>query len=197
MAAPQKSEPLKQEEPDVVSSPKKPGMTIVFLVLVTVTAVVLAEVLVGYMLLPSPQKVNAEVEKAIEKTTQKAGGDVPYKTANVKNAIQGEKQIEMPLGDPFNITEGNLTNMPFRLSISFTVLINKSDEEEFKKRYEESKSRIRNGVITILRDLKQTEITDPNLGLIRNKIMVKINEILGAPLVKDVLYTDIAVQTGG
>ena len=195
MAVPQKNEPLKQEEPVLVSPPNKSGKTVVLLILITVTAVVLAEVLVGFMLLPSPKKVQADVEKAVEKTTQKAG-EVPYKTA-VVNAIQSEKQVEMTLGEPFNITEGDVANIPFRLSVSFSVLVNKSDEDEFKKRYEANKSRIRNAVLVILRSSKQAEITDPTLGLIRNKIMVKTNEILGAPLVKEVLYTDIAIQTGG
>ncbi|MCL2347639.1 MAG: flagellar basal body-associated FliL family protein [Planctomycetaceae bacterium] len=195
MAALQKSEPFKQEEPAEVSSPKKPGMVIVFLILMTVTAVVLAEVLVGYLLLPSPQRVNAEVEEAVKKTTQKSG-KVPYKTA-VVDAIHREEQIEVALGEAFNITEGDVTNVPFRLSVSFSVLINKSDKDEYEKRYEANKSRIRNAVLVILRSAKQTEITDPTLGLIRNKIMVKVNEILGMPLVKEVLYTDIAVQTTG
>ena len=164
------------------------------IILLVLFVLALTEMLLAYFfILPSPQAVKASVEDAANRNA--APGSPPYKPL-VDDTMQTEEREEVDFGE-FTFTEGDPTGTPFRLSIHLYGLINKKDHAEYDKRYELNKNRIREAMLTILRSSPQAEITDPSLRMIKNKIIVKVNEILGLPLVKGVVYTDIAVQTSG
>ena len=197
----QKTMPAQQPNEDLAApqenggetQPKKSLLRLNLLIILVMFVVALTEMLMAYLfILPSPETVKATVDDAARETVKVA---TPYQPV-VTEALQVEEREEVDLGE-FTFTEGDPTSAPFRLSIHFYGLINKKDKEEYNKRYELNKNRIRNAILVILRSSQQSEITDPSLGLIKNKIMVKVNEILGMPLVKGIIYTDIAVQTGG
>ncbi len=194
MAAAQPNEDAtKSPETGNAPPPKKSIFTANLLIMLILFVIALSEMIVAYVfVLPSPSAVKASVDEAAKKDMQ---SKAPYKPL-IDEAMQTEEREEVDLGE-FTFTEGDQTNVPFRLSIHFYGLVNKKDREEYDKRYEIHKNRIRNAILVILRSSQQSEITDPSLGLIKNKIMVKVNDLLGMPLVKGVIYTDIAVQTGG
>jgi flagellar basal body-associated protein FliL len=173
--------------------PKKSILTSNLLAVLILFVIAMAELLVLFIfVLPSPATVKADIDKTIEKDTKI---NSPYKPV-IDESMQDEERDEVDLGT-YTFTEGDLSNMPFRLSVQFFGLVNKKDRQEYDKRYDIHKNRIRNAILVILRSSSQTEITDPSLGLIKNKIMVKVNEILGMPLVKGIIYTEIAIQVGG
>jgi flagellar basal body-associated protein FliL len=180
-------------EVDVEPQPKKSILTSNLLVVLVLFVVAMTELLVAFFfILPSPSAVKAEIDKTIEKD---AKINPPYKP-EIDDTMQDEERDEVDLGT-FTFTEGDLSNMPFRLSVQFFGLVNKKDRLEYDQRYAIHKNRIRNAILIILRSSSQSEITDPSLGLIKNKIMVKVNEMLGMPLVKGIIYTEIAIQVGG
>lgn len=187
-------EAVKTPDANEASPNRKSFLKSNVLILAILFVLALTEMLLAYFfILPSPQTVKASVEEAAAKNA--AVGNPPYKPI-VDDALQTEEREEVDLGE-FTFTEGDPTSTPFRLSVHFYGLINKKDRDEYDKRYELHKNRIRNAILVILRSSQQSEITDPSLGLIKNKIMVKVNDILGMPLVKGIIYTDIAVQTSG
>jgi len=182
------------QEPGGESPQKKPVFTLNLTIMLLLFVIALGEVLVVYFyVLPSPTAVQASIEETAAKQDVKT--KAPYKP-QIDETMQEEERDEVDLGE-HTFYESDTTNMPLRFSIRLYGLVNKKDREEFNKRYENHKNRISNAILVILRSSKQTEITDPTLGVVKNKIMVKVNEILGMPLVKGVIYTDIAVQTGG
>jgi len=193
MATQQPSEEIINEA-GKTATPSKSLFKSNMLIILILFVFAMTEMLLAYFfILPSPQAVRASVEDA---TNKKADvGAPPYKPF-VDDTLQTEEREEVDLGD-ITFTEGDPTGTPFRLSIHFYGLINKKDREEYDKRYELNKNRIRSAILTILRSSQQSEITDPSLSLIKNKIMVKVNDILGMPLVKGIVCTDIAVQTSG
>lgn len=185
---------VKTPETGETAPPQKSFLRSNMLIVLILFVLALTEMLLAYFfILPSPQTVKASVDEA---ATGRANiGSPPYKPV-IPETTQTEEREEVDLGE-FTFTEGDPTSAPFRLSIHFYGLINKKDRDEYDKRYELHKNRIRNAILVILRSSQQSEITDPSLGLIKNKIMVKVNDILGMPLVKGIIYTDIAVQTSG
>ena len=65
--------------------------------------------------------------------------------------------------------------------------------DEFSRLYDKSMHRIRDQVITIVRSADLTDFADPNLGLIRRKILEKSNRILGKPLLQEVIFSDFSL----
>ena len=172
---------------------KKSVFTSNLMVMLLLLVIALTEMVVAYIyVLPSPATVKASIE---ETTQDQLKTKPPYKP-QTDDSMQDEERQEVDFGE-YTYTDSDATNVPIRLSIHFYGLVNKKDSEEYNKRYEIHKNRIRSAILVILRSSKQSELTDPSLGMIKNKVMVKVNEILGAPLVKGVIYTDIAVQSGG
>ncbi|MDR1494189.1 MAG: flagellar basal body-associated FliL family protein [Planctomycetaceae bacterium] len=164
------------------------------MIILILFVVALMEMIVAYLfVLPSPEQVRASVEKTEKKEIEKQN---PVYKPIVPKDIQEEPRDEVDLGE-YTTTEDDSASSSRRLSIHFYGLVNKKELDEYNKRYELNKNRIREAILVILRSSQQAELADPALKMIKNKIMVKVNEILGQPLIKNVLYTDIAVQTGG
>jgi len=161
---------------------------VIFLVLL---GVVLFEVIVFGLVFPlSPAKLKSEITPVIEGEIEKSSAKVPYQL-DTPPAVKPQERVEKDLGE-FNLFDSASGTSEFRISIHFYGLVNKTDVEEFEKRYKENEYRIRNAILVILRSTPSSEINDPMLGVVRNKIIVKVNEILGAPLVKGVIFTDIS-----
>jgi len=180
-------------EVEVAPQPKKSILSKNLLIVLLLLVIAMAEMLAAFVfVIPSPRTIQAEVDEIQNKDTKI---QAPYKPV-IGDEMKDEEREEVDLGT-FTFTEGDLSNMPFRLSVQFFGLVNKKDSDEYKKRYDINKNRIRNAILVLLRSSSQSEITDPSLALIKNKIMVKVNEILGMPLIKGIIYTDIAIQTGG
>jgi len=180
-------------EIEVAPQHKKSMITSNLLAVLILLVIALAELLVAFVfVIPSPATVKAEVDVSLKNN---AKINAPYNPV-ADESMQDEEREEFDLGT-FTFTEGDLSNMPFRLSVQFFGLVNKKDRDEYNKRYEIHRNRVRNAILVILRSSSQSEITDPSLGLVKNKILVKVNEILGMPLVKGIIYTEIAIQVGG
>lgn len=173
-----------EPEVEITKKSKMSNMTL-FLILV---GIVLLEVVLAAFILPSPSKVKSEITPVIEEEINQKSSP-QYKIS--PNAIKPEEKVEKDLGD-FNLSEQGAGPRDIRISTHFYALVNKSDEAEFDKKYAEHQNRIRNAILVILRSTPGTELDDPVLGVVRNKILVKVNEILGAPLVKGVIFTELA-----
>jgi len=189
-----------QEEPAKTSdapetAPAKPSIFKSNLIIILILFVIaLAEMIMAYLfVLPSPGYVKAAIEETEKKEIVKQN---PVYKPIVPTDIQEEPRDEVDLGE-YTTTEDDSASSSRRLSIHFYGLVNKKELADYTKLYDLNKNRIREAILVILRSAEQQELADPSLKMIKNKIMVKVNEILGQPLVKNVLYTDIAVQTGG
>ena len=170
------------------AEPQKKSKVSNMTMLLILVGIVLMEIILAAFILPSPSKVKSEITPVIEDEINQRSSP-QYKIS--PNAIKPEEKSEKDLGE-FNLSEMDAGPRDVRISIHFYALVNKSDEEEFGKRYDEHQFRVRFAIITILRSTPATELDDPVLGVVRNKILVKVNEILGAPLVKGIIFTELA-----
>jgi len=183
------------DSPEVVNEPqpKKSIFSSNLLIVLILFVIALSEMLAAYFfILPSPSKVKGEIETTMNK---EANTNTPYK-ADIPTDIQKEEREEVDLGE-FTLIIDDVASVPFRISIHFFGLVNKKEIEEYNKRYKIHQNRIREAILVIVRSSPHTEITEPSLGVLKNRITVKINDILGMPLIKGVIYTDFAISTAG
>ena len=77
----------------------------------------------------------------------------------------------------------------YNISAQFTLRVESKQERRYETLYALVKGQIRDQINVILSSSKIADITDPNRMVIRNRILLKVNEILREPhpIVKDVL----------
>lgn len=104
----------------------------------------------------------------------------------------GHPSVEMDLGK-FQVTATQpVTNTIVRITFSLWGTIPETEETEFEHLYERNKNRIRQEVIFIARQLDAEGLADPNLALLKRKILDKINQVLGKSVVQTVVFSDFS-----
>jgi hypothetical protein len=64
-----------------------------------------------------------------------------------------------------------------------------AEQPEFEQRYEENRHRIRHQVIITVRSAEMSDLTDASLSLIRRQILEKCNQLLGKPLIEEIIFS--------
>jgi hypothetical protein len=67
------------------------------------------------------------------------------------------------------------------------------DAAKLEKLLKGLKHRFRDQILSIVRNSQITDLSDPGLGLLKPQILAKTNTLLGEPLVKEVIFSDIVV----
>jgi hypothetical protein len=80
------------------------------------------------------------------------------------------------------------------LFISFHLYgsVTERQADEFAKRMDDNKHRIRDNVIVIVRSAEITDLTDAGLGLIKRRILETTNKALGKPLLQGVMFSEFS-----
>jgi Flagellar basal body-associated protein FliL len=80
------------------------------------------------------------------------------------------------------------------LFISFHLYgsVTERQAEEFTKRMDDNKHRIRDNIIVIVRSAEITDLTDAGLGLIKRRILETTNKALGKPLLQGIMFSDFS-----
>jgi flagellar FliL protein len=100
--------------------------------------------------------------------------------ANMVEVVLGNYHVLTP-----NADKGTSLNVDFELF--GTVLV--EEESDFLQLYESSERRIREQILITIRSAAATDLTDPELGLIKRRILEKTNRALGRPLVHEVIFS--------
>lgn len=102
--------------------------------------------------------------------------------------------LEPDLGD-FSVTSYiHLTNTHLRIDFKLVGIVKTEEEAEFLTRMEANRHRIREKVIITVRSMSMADLLeDPALGLLKRKIMVNLNRILGKELLRDVIFSDYSI----
>jgi hypothetical protein len=105
-----------------------------------------------------------------------------------------------PMTDQAEVDLGNFTVTVYQHATSSTQFISfhlygtvkHKSADEFAARFEESKHRIRDNVIVIIRSAEMTDLTDAGLGLIKRRILETTNRTLGKPLLQGVVFSEFS-----
>ncbi|MGQ9504041.1 MAG: flagellar basal body-associated FliL family protein [Thermogutta sp.] len=102
----------------------------------------------------------------------------------------GASDIEVDLGQ-FSVTAYQPTSQTtLRIDFHLWGTIDKSAEAEFRAAWEKSVNRLRDQIIVIVRGAELSDLTDAGLGLIKRKILEKVNHTLGKPYLRTVVFSE-------
>jgi len=167
-----------------------PGLMTLIKAVAFVSVIVLLQIAAASMIIPSADETatiaaglaaaNLQEEDPTD-TSQEADGD------SENPLLAAGDMVEVSLGEPFhilsqNIKTGSSTNVDFDLFA--TVLAD--EKNDFLDLFTANEHRIREQVQVTVRGADMTDFTDPTLGLIKRRILEKVNRALGKPLLHEV-----------
>jgi len=170
-----KAEPDDDVVETPVAEPIKPRSRM--LVLLVFFAIVLLEMLLLVWVLP---------RSPVPPSDETVGPDVRIR---VEQPIKPIDLAENPIATPFNCMITEEDGVGYMIAAQITLACETNKKSRYETLYEKVKGQIRDQINVILTSSKITEVKDPNHTVIRNKILLKVNEIFAEPqpLVKEVV----------
>ncbi len=150
--------------------------------------VIVVECLLAYLFIPSAEEVAALAEQNMTKKLpsnliaddSEAAGD------------DSEKAVEIVLGE-YSVTFGQ-PNASTALRIDFHLagIVLAEDEKEFENLMERYPARFRQIVLREVRSADRADFDDPELGLLKRRILEKSNDLFGSPILKSLIVDDFS-----
>ncbi len=175
---------------------KKPGFMTLIKALAVVSVLVLLQLVGVSMLMPSARETTEIAEKLVaadaSQEIEEAEGHATAMAATEHDARPpgvSHNMREVKLGSyhvvTFNTDTGTSLNIDFELY--GTVLA--KEEPEFNHLYEANQVRLREQVLVTIRAADIADLSDPDLGLLKRKILEKTNRTLGKPLLSEAIFS--------
>ena len=179
-------------------SAQGPGLMTLIKAAAFVSVIVLLQIAAASMLIPSAEETTAIADRLAaadyeQEDTADAEEDTSAEESENQLLARGD-MVEVSLG-AFHVLftdpeTGSRTNVDFDL---FATVLD-DEESEFFDLYAANEQRIREQVLITLRGTDMTELADPTLGLIKRKILEKVNRALGRPLMHEVIFSKYSFE---
>ncbi|MDR0521277.1 MAG: hypothetical protein LBH00_05435 [Planctomycetaceae bacterium] len=150
---------------------------------------ILFQMIVLWMLLPSPQKITTEKGYVIGPNGQPAP-DIPDPGTLSKR----EPMVEKPITDKVFKVSSIQGETTVKLTVMVHVQIRKADERKFDRRYADCTNEVADQVTSTLTASSNDERNEVGHVAIKERIKKVINEVLGTPWVQSVFFTDWNVE---
>jgi Flagellar basal body-associated protein FliL len=176
-----------------------------------ILGVAAVEWVVAYVYLPNPAPATAttsekhsaeESHEAEEHDSHEADADKHGETSKhgMPEGLASHAGSSKTHGSMQEVDLGEFTVTAYQPVSSSTLFISfhlygsvtEKQNEEFAKRLEDSKHRIRDNIIVIVRSAEITDLTDAGLGLIKRRILETTNKALGKPLLQGVMFSEFS-----
>ena len=150
--------------------------------------VIAVECLLAYLFIPTPDEVAALAE---ENMTKK----LPASLATEEiTAAQDEMKntVEVQLGD-YSITisqRNSSTALRADFTLAGTVLA--TENSSMENMMDKYKARFREIVLYEFRNSEREDLDDPELGLIKRRILERSNTLFGKPILKTLMFPDFS-----
>ncbi len=216
------SKPSATATPAATDAAKPSGKSAKLKIGGAILAVVLAEWIVAYMFLnnkaPAPAAAGENAEAGAEAASD--GDAHESEHASSRSASHGgshdsghggghgahgkegkeAKEAVAHHGDQEEVDLGEFTVTAYQpvsnstLFISFHLYgtILHKHGEDFEQRLSDTKFRVRDNVIVIIRSAEISDLTDAGLGLIKRRILETTNKTLGKALLQSVMFSDFS-----
>lgn len=164
-------------------------MTKIIIAAVVVSVVILLECAMAYTLIPSSADIEARL-----KEEQAANVETPEKTdmGEPEPDTLGEPEVEKDLGKYYVVVHQPSTNVTLRINFHLVASVLEKNSTSLDDLLKKNQHRLRDQVIFEVRNSDVNDLTDPGLGLIKRKILGKSNELLGAPLLQAVYFSEFS-----
>lgn len=179
-----------KDTPPAAAAPARSGGGLMGKLLIAgfMGAVIAVECLLAYLFIPTPDEVAALAE---ENMTRKLPASLA--TEEITASQQELKNtVEIPLGD-YSLTiaqRNSSTALRADFSLAGTVLA--ADESSFAHLMEKHPARFRQIVLYEFRNSEREDLDDPELGLIKRRILERSNSLFGKPILKSVMIPDFS-----
>jgi hypothetical protein len=176
---------------------KPPGIMTLVKALAAISVLVLLQLVGVSMLIPSAEETTKIAEKLASADAaheaEEEGAPAVAHDEHAEGEEHGEPGAhdvhEVKLGSyhvvTFNTDTGTSLNIDFELY--GTVLA--KEEEEFTQLFEANKVRLREQILVTVRGTDVTDLSDPDLGLLKRLILEKTNRTLGKPLLNEAIFS--------
>lgn len=117
-----------------------------------------------------------------------AGGS----TAKVPAGSGTGGEVEVELGKFNLMVHEPASNITLRINFHLVGTVEDGDSEDFSHLLEKNQHRLRDQIIFEIRNAQISDLTDPGLGLIKRRILAKSNDLLGQPLLQNVVFSEFS-----
>ena len=102
----------------------------------------------------------------------------------------GEVEVEM---GKFNLmVHEPASNVTLRINFYLVGTVEDGDSDEVTHLLEKNQHRLRDQVIFEIRNAQMSDLAEAGLGLIKRRILAKSNELLGQPLLQNVVFSEFS-----
>ena len=160
-------------------------------ILVLLLVILGGEALVAFFFLPSADEVAAVAHPVKEETTS-AEARHSEAPPDVEHEVSEEALKELDL-EKYALTIPNIkTGTSYRVDFHLWGVIAAEHEKEFEQVYEHHKHRLREQVLLTARSSEIEDLTDAGLSLMKRRLLEKVNQALGEPVVKSIVISDFS-----
>lgn len=164
------------------------------LVSLFVGVVILVECFVAYTMIPSQAQVEAWAEAKAKEAA--AAAHAAHGDEHGHSGGHGEgsaaHEVEVDLGRYNIVVHQPSANLTLRVNFHLIGLVGEKEHHDFESLFSTNQHRLRDQVLSEVRNSEISDLTDPGLGLIKRKILAKSNDLLGKPILKTVVFSDFA-----
>ncbi|MEJ5342294.1 MAG: flagellar basal body-associated FliL family protein [Thermogutta sp.] len=167
-----------------------------------IVGLVAVEALAAYFILPGSTNAGPPSQES-EKVA--ASADTPHQTAAPVSVPETQIDPTQGLGTPGSGTEVEVdlgefsvtsyqptTQTTLRIDFHLWGTVDQSLEKDFQAAWAKANNRVRDQILVIVRSAELSELTDAGLGLIKRKILEKVNHALGKPYLKSVVFSEFS-----
>ena len=157
-------------------------MIVGFISGVVIVQVVLAMVFMSSIAKPAQSEMGTVEDQVEQEIEQNIGMELDTSGLTV----------EVELGD-FSVTSYQpASEVTLRIDFHLFGTVMEDSENDFMGRLDRNTNRVREQVIVTVRNAELTDLTDPGLGLIKRRILTKVNRTLGKPLLRTIVISDFS-----
>lgn len=145
--------------------------------------VVVVECLLAYLFIPSAEEVAALAEQNMaKKLPANLTADAPEVSEE-----DAKHSIEIVLGDYSMTVAQRNASTALRVDFHLAGIVLDSDESEMQSLMDRYTARFRQIVLREIRSAEREDFDDPELGLIKRRILEKSNSLFGKPILKSLI----------
>ncbi|QEG33044.1 flagellar basal body-associated FliL family protein [Bythopirellula goksoeyrii] len=172
------------------SGSKKTGIMTLVKAFAVLSVLVLLQVIGVSMLLPTSAETSQIAEQlvAAENSAESEDGS---SAASSNEPVLGAtyNMREVSLGTFHVVTYDADTGSSLNVDFDLFGTVLATEEGEFLQLYTDNERRLREQILVTVRGANVTDLSDPDLDLIKRKILEKTNRTLGKPLIQEAIFS--------
>ena len=150
--------------------------------------VIAVECLLAYLFIPSAEDVAALAEQNMSKKLP-----ANLATDDLASTEQIQKDaVEIDLGEYSLTVSQRNASTALRVDFHLVGTVANSDESEIRTLMDRHPARFREIVLYEIRNSEREDLDDPQLGLIKRRILEKSNALFGKPILTSLIFDDFS-----